>query len=454
MPARFRACWGVTAVFWPDDYLIQVARQIRVERVRGPLIAELRDHMLLQKADYMAEGIAEADAERRATEDMGDALLVGSELDAVHRPETPWKGLGLAALLLALGLVLQLAIGSAPDRNNILFTALALAPLLLFAFVDYTFWIRWSLPVLLVWLLMIVQRLWIWVAWGFGPLDAEGFGFLLRSPLFSLLLPQMLAVGLPMVAALLACRLRGRGWGGLAVCLLPVLALGILCWEYRRADYDIGSCALMAALSCGVLALSVREGSFHVRRGAALALLGGLAALAVGFAVSRLRLQPANSEMRRLIGTMLRSARLVGRGAGSAEASEAWHACVDTGRGTADYLLPALVVQWGWLPFAALMLGVAALLGWCIRRFARLENRMGSLLGLAATMTLALQAALYIPASFGLTGTHLCLPMLSRGQVMLMGDAALVGVMLGVLRGQSLPEAALNGSRRSTARLY
>ena len=438
-------------MLWPDGYLSRVARQIRVERVRGPLIAELRDHMLLQKADYMAEGLTEAEAERRTTEAMGDALLVGGELDAAHRPATQWKGLGLAALLMMLGLGLQLTAGAAPDWRAALFTALALAPLLLFAFTDYTFWIRWSLPALLVWLLMVVQRLWIWVAWDSGPLTAEGFDFLLRSPLLGFLVPQVLAVGLPMVAALLCCRLRGRGWGGLAACLLPVLALGILCWGYRNTGYDIGPCALMAALGCGMLALAAREGFFRVHRGAALALLGALAALALGFAILHLRFQPADSEARRLIGEMLRNARPVGRGAGAA--SDAWRACVDLGRSAEDYLLPTLVVQWGWLPVGALALGFAALLGWCLRRFARLENRMGSLLGLAATLTLALQAALYVPASFGLTGSHLCLPLLSRGQAMLMGDAALVGVMLGVLRGQSLPETAPDASRRSPARL-
>ena len=91
-------------VFWPDDYLDQVARQVRVVRIREPLTAELKDHMLSQKADYMAAGLSEEEAERRTTEDMGDALLVGGELDAVHRPTTRWKGIAIATLLLALGL--------------------------------------------------------------------------------------------------------------------------------------------------------------------------------------------------------------------------------------------------------------------------------------------------------------------------------------------------------------
>ena len=46
---------------------------------------------------------------------MGNALLVGGELDAVHRPATRWKGIAIATLLLALGLG-----GTArPDDDNV-----------------------------------------------------------------------------------------------------------------------------------------------------------------------------------------------------------------------------------------------------------------------------------------------------------------------------------------------
>ena len=113
------------------------------------------------------------------------------------------------------------------------------------------------------------------------------------------------------------------------------------------------------------------------------------------------------------------------------------------GYGMADYLLPGIVAYVGWIPCALLTLGLVALLIWCVRRFSRLENRMGALLGMAAALTLCLQAAIYVPASFGLIGEHLCLPLLSYGHAMLMADAALTGMMLGVLRGEALPEPAL-----------
>ncbi len=451
-------------MFWPDDYLSRVARQIRVTRVRGPLIAELRDHMLCQRDKYMREGLSEAEAERRATEDMGDALLVGGALDAAHCPATPWKGLLAAVLLLILGLGIQLANGamagaSAADTlggSRAIFTALALAPLCLFACTDYTLWIRWSLPLFWVWLLMIVQRLWIWVAF-IDMHTPEAIPFILYSPVFHVFVPQVLSVAAPICAALLACRLRGRGWGGLAISLAPVLALALMCWAYRNTGYDIGPCALMAAAGLAALALAVREGFFRVSRGRAFAALGGLLVPVLIFAVSRFSVQGADGELRQLIDSILRGARPIGRCAAWAEVSGAWRRFADMGCSLSDAMLPALVARLGWVPFALLMLGIAALLGACFRRFARMENRMGGLLGLAATLTLALQAALYVPASFGLIGEHLGLPLLSCGHAMLAADAALVGAMLGVLRGARLPEVVTaregfrRGKRRRTA---
>ncbi len=440
-------------MFWPDDYLSRVARQIRVTRIRGPLIAELRDHMLLQKADYLSEGLSEAEAERRTSEDMGDALLVGGALDAAHRPKSQWRGLGLAALIMLLGLGLQFwcetLAGCAPlpvfGSPNLIGAAAAVAALALFAFTDYTLWVRWSLPACIVWLAMTAQRLWIWVAFDQGPLTGPGMRFLL-SPLLLLAVPQVLAVAIPTVTALLACRLRGRGWNALALCMLPTLAIMLLSWLHRNSGYEPAACMLMAAISLVALALAVAQGFFKVRRAPAMAVLGLLAALALGFcawrAVPDVAAQTGPDGPAELVRRLLAGSRIVGSGTTISQIDAVFPGFLD-GYATHEYLFPAVVALCGWLPFAALLTGLAGLLAWCWRRFTRLENRMGGLLGQAATLTLAVQTALYLPASFGLISQQLCLPLLGNGSTMLVVDAALVGVMLGVLRGQSLPEAPL-----------
>ena len=427
-------------MFWPDDYLDQVARQVRVVRIREPLTAELRDHMLLQKKEYLAAGLSEEEAERRTTEDMGNALLVGGELDAAHRPATQWKGIAIAMLLLSLGLGIQVVNGMLAGCSvmdtlvgaRALFTAFALAPLCLLALTDYTHWIRWSLPIMVAWLICMAHRL--------IPLQR----LITYDPaIFRVLVPQVLAVSLPMVTALLACRLRGHGRGAFAVGLFPAAAMMLLCWEYRFTGYDIAPCMLMAALGLFVLILAVRNGFFRIPRRRAYVLLFSLISLAVIFFATRFNPQPSDGDMRRLIGAILRGARPFGHSANVTAVSDAWRRFIDMGYGMADYMLPGIVAYVGWIPCALLTLGLAALLTWCVRRFSRLENRMGALLGMAAALTLCLQAAIYVPASFGLIGEHLSLPLLSYGHAILMVDAALAGMMLGVLRGETLPEPAV-----------
>ena len=44
-------------VFWPDDYLDQVARQVRVVRIREPLTAELKDHTVRIRGLLAALGL-------------------------------------------------------------------------------------------------------------------------------------------------------------------------------------------------------------------------------------------------------------------------------------------------------------------------------------------------------------------------------------------------------------
>lgn len=196
----------------------------------------------------------------------------------------------------------------------------------------------------------------------------------------------------------------------------------------------------MAALGLLILILSVRDRFFKISRRWAYVLLISLIGLAVIFSASRFNPQPGDGDMRQLIGAILRGARPFGHSANVAAVSDAWRRFVDMGYGMTDYMLPGIVAYVGWMPCALLTLALAALLTWCIRRFSHLENRMGALLGMTAALTMCLQTVIYVLASFGLIGEHLSLPLLSYGHAILMVDAALAGMMLGVLRGETLPE--------------
>ena len=425
-------------MFWADEYLNQVASQIRVKRARGPLTDELREHLECQREAYVAEGMDEAEARRRAVADMGDALLVGGELDRVHRPRTQWNGVFIALFLIALGLLLQrvfLPEGAEWIDGTIqgAVTAAAVALLALLAATDYTFWIRLTLPISLLWLFNWVIRLRFSIGWVVELLHMPyEFSRILMG--FS---PECLGVTMLPLLALSICRLRGRGWRALLGCALWPLMIVLLAFRYEHMTWANNAVLLTACLGFGILLCAVRRGFFRVNRrgwsrGIAAAGVLTLGRFAADFAHCMGMIQPWMTET---VHPLLRGARLLGAGRVTLEA-----VTVEYSFSSYD-LLPLVICRFGWLPFAALTCALAGLIAWCLARFARMENRMGALLGLTATAAVAAQCVLFYLASFTNYTQDMGLPLLSYGMMMLLIDAALVGIILSALRGESVPEA-------------
>ena len=81
-----------------DGYLSQVDEQVRWARVRPALRRELMGHLEEQRDACLAEGMDETSAEIEAVRQMGDPVLVGRQLDEVHRPRPQYAPLALAAV--------------------------------------------------------------------------------------------------------------------------------------------------------------------------------------------------------------------------------------------------------------------------------------------------------------------------------------------------------------------
>ena len=92
------------------DYLITAGDQIRWNRARPALLAELEDHLRSEEEACRAAGLSETEAQAEAVRQMGDPVMIGQELDSVHRPRPQWKllGLTLAVALAVTGLRLFL----------------------------------------------------------------------------------------------------------------------------------------------------------------------------------------------------------------------------------------------------------------------------------------------------------------------------------------------------------
>ena len=422
-------------LFWGEDYLNSVASQIRVKRAREPLMEELREHMECQREAYLAEGMDEAEARSRAIADMGDALLVGGELDRVHRPEIHWKGVLIALFLIVLGLLLQRSVLPSgaewlDNTSQWIFACGAAGLILLLAATDYTLWLRMTIPVFLIWWALYVTRI------GHAP-RVIYFGIERYIFAFS---PECLSLAMPVLLAFAVCRLRSRGRGSLIGCAAMPAMIALLSIRYQFSGRGYDAMMLMASAGFGVLYYAARHGFFRLKSEAVRWILLLMTILTfVGFAwgfVRQMRLyQPWLDEA---VHPLLKGAKLLGTGS------------VVPREGTLAYtfssedFLPLVIYRFGWLPFALLTGALMGLLAWSFVRFIRMENRMGGLLGLTATATLALQCAMFYLASFTNYTQDLCLPLLSYGNMVLVIDAILVGVVLSSLRGEGVPEPALS----------
>lgn len=418
---------------WCDEYLNKVASQVRVRRARQPLAEELRDHLECQRQAYRDDGLSEEEARRRALLDMGGPLLVGGELDRAHRPRTSWAGILTALALMSMGFALRRLYSGSQSRISLLALVVPAGLMLLFGCTDYTMWLKAAAPAAGVWALLAAYRIYI--------LHASAWNVSLF--VVYTMVPQVLAVILPVLLAMLISRLRGRGFGAFAACLaLTVLTLATAA-AYRDTGYDPYPVALMALLGFGVLALAVREGFFRLNHRIAYGIiaLGVLASAALIVRQLIRELSVQQEYWSDVIFPLVRHARLVGRSRGFGLLSAPDAGMFLSNQAFGFFFLAGMVALCGWLPFAALVLGIVAAFVWLYRRFLPTENRMGRLIGLAGTATLTAQAFLHFLSCFAGLTQQLCLPLLSQGNVMMLMDAAIVGMLLSVMRGANLPEA-------------
>lgn len=82
-----------------EQWLDLATAQLRCGAAVQPVRAELETHLQDQYDAYLAQGETCEQAERKTLESMGDAILIGGQLDEVHRPRPAWRPFVLGALV-------------------------------------------------------------------------------------------------------------------------------------------------------------------------------------------------------------------------------------------------------------------------------------------------------------------------------------------------------------------
>lgn len=102
----------------PEEYIKDVQRYIRWSRAKVVATRELSDHINDQYDALRENGLNQKEAMRKAIEEMGDADVVGTELDIVHRPKVNWLLLLIAGVLLLSGILISAMLTSISLRTK------------------------------------------------------------------------------------------------------------------------------------------------------------------------------------------------------------------------------------------------------------------------------------------------------------------------------------------------
>lgn len=390
-------------------YLDTVDAQVRWKRARPALRRELRTHLEEQKADCMAAGMREADAEAEAVRQMGDAQAVGQALDAVHRPRKQTLLLIPAELLAVLGAVLR--VGYEGREAAMTLASLALTAAVLVG--GYLFDYRW-----------LGRHAWFiygvglteWVL--LAPMELLSGWFMVGS------VSGYLALLFPVLYAPVVYTLRGRA-DGLALSLAALLPFAVL----LHKDPFALAWMWFGAGAAAVLLTAIRFGLFPVKKRAAYACVcTALIFWIVYFYIARYvrdhatwYLDPAQiTEWSQTI----REVPLLERTAVRSLLPFA-------GTGTAGVL---------WL--GALALVVCGMLAGLCARAARLHNPLGRMLAAAAAVLFTVRgvgAGLYL---LGIYPLYTPLPFVD-GNLFSVVDAGILGLALSGLRQSACPETKL-----------
>ncbi len=433
-----------------NEYLDAVLSQVRWKAAHEAIERELSAHIEDQAEAYQKEGMTAQEAQIRAVEQMGDAIDVGTRLDASYRPRHTKTLIIQLAVLVLISVACRALVYESDTRGWVEYIASLAVGCGLFALlyninayklVRYSGYV-YGAAVLAVALSSIASRI-----WGITRLNSA----LIASLRYA---PMLLA---PLLAACV-CGVRERGMGSLFLfgSSVALVAFGLI-----RIPASI-SVAELAAVSLFILIVASANGIFGKNR--ALPIVICSVAVTIAFlivcVIHRYRVHALfNPQTAPLgigwYGMSVREAvsggQLLGSGADTARTISAgfsvggWR----SGNAAGEYLLTTIIQRYGFLPAALI---AAALLGFMAvgaYRALRLKSLVGRVVGSSVILGFFVRTVNYIAVNLGLySGAVLPLPFSPFDNASLIICFALAGLLLSLFRADGLAINSENDYKR------
>jgi rod shape determining protein RodA len=153
-----------------QDYISEVCSQVRFRDVHQDVKLELEAHIQEIAEEHLTQGSSEKEAVEKAIAQMGDANIVGKQLNKVHKPKPEWSVLLFSFLFINIGLLAMyfiqrqglLTYDIQIFENSLLFSFMSLISIVGLYFFDYRKLERYSKHIYLGTLLILI----ITILWG------------------------------------------------------------------------------------------------------------------------------------------------------------------------------------------------------------------------------------------------------------------------------------------------
>ena len=424
------------------DYLNTVGEQIRWKRARASVMLVLEQHMTDQRDAFANDGYDEA--ESMAVEEMGDPVVLGTQLDGIHRPK-PQKGLLILTILFSVicaFLRVWLTAGwdycylAISPLKTILAVCLGCTVLLCGYFLDYTFLARHGKKVYVGALILGVFVL-------FCSPKVNNISYYTRYVVSCY----------PIIYAAWFYTCRNKGWCGILRAIAGGVPLCLVC----MAAPSIWGTLLLIITGFALFLMAAKNDWFSIGKGTTtlitavgviltLAAASGVILTSDSFLV-RLEtfLHPEHDPLGRgyaatMTRTALSGAQWFGEGTWSSEFGsfpfERMLPNCDS-----ELLLTTLIYKLGWIPFFSLIAVFAVLLCWIMVRCVRQRSQFGKMVTFSVLIPFCLRAITSIALSFGYLWISVSFPFFI-GNLQMILDMGMVGLVLSVFRQDGIAQNA------------
>lgn len=432
-----------------SEYLKTVCEQIRWKKAHGIITKELENHIIDQKHAFISQGIDEEKAIDIAIQEMGDPILVGSELDRTHKPKPQWSLIFLTGVLLILGVIIREFIAYDSGvvvriRGNIVITAFGIGAMALAYFLDYTIIGRY--PRFIYFSLIIITIASMNIIPGVVNIGPKLMG--------QYFYPKFLMLLFPTAFAGIIYGMRNKGYQGIifsgiyyiipALIWLNVPSLSIL------AMYSI-TCLI-------ILTYAILKGWFNVNKLKAM-LLVYIPTLTTPFValkfmeqyqIARLKyalnpsLDPFGAGfVANVTRRIIKNAKLIGHNSYGIDTD---NLLPNT---NTDFLMTYLIDRLGWISFIFLMMVLLIFIIRALKLVHNQKNVLGSLVSVSVITTFIMQVIIYVLNNLGFPLiAPISLPLISYGRTATIINMFLIGIMLSVFR-----HSTLYSSKESTRNL-